>query len=208
LIYSTKDVTCPVCFEQEQAMQKKPVIVRAILISLLIIFLAPSTWAQDGAPEIFTIVENMPKFPGCEIGADERANDECSRRKLVQYLADNVKYPKEAREAGIDGLVYVKFTVTSEGKIRDAKVLKGIGGGCDKEALRVVNGMPDWIPGTQRGRPVAVFQNLPVRYSLTVKALIEGESDIIEKKDTPQKYTGVSTEEAKPKKRKKRKKDK
>ena len=126
---------------------------RAILISLLIILLAPATWAQDDEPEIFTIVEVMPQFKGGE-------------KALLQYLKKNIKYPKEARDAGIQGIVYVKFRVDNEGKIKDARILRGIGGGCDEEALRVVNNMPDWDPGTQREIPVNVYYNLPIRYTL------------------------------------------
>ncbi|MCC6385246.1 MAG: TonB family protein [Bacteroidia bacterium] len=105
-------------------------------------------------PEIFTIVEEMPEFPG----GGEKA--------LLAYLSNNIKYPAIARENGITGTVYVTFEIDQNGKVKDAKVLRGIGGGCDEEALRVVRNMPSWKPGKQRGKPVRVQYNLPVRFVL------------------------------------------
>ena len=105
------------------------------------------------AGKIFTIVEEMPAFPGGDA-------------KLFEFLKNNIKYPAIARENGIQGRVYVTFVVDKEGKIKDAKVLRGIGGGCDEEALRVVRAMPEWKIGKQNGRPVAVQYNLPINFTL------------------------------------------
>ena len=102
---------------------------------------------------IFTIVEEMPSFPGGEV-------------KLFEFLQRNIKYPPVARENGIQGRVYVNFVVDKEGKIKDAKIVRGIGGGCDEEALRVVRAMPDWKIGKQNGRPVSVLYNLPINFTL------------------------------------------
>ncbi|MEZ4737873.1 MAG: energy transducer TonB [Flavobacteriales bacterium] len=71
-----------------------------------------------------------------------------------------------AQDASISGVVYVTFVVGKDGKIGDAKVLRGIGGGCDEEALRVVRSMPAWKPGKQRGKPVTVQYNLPIHFTL------------------------------------------
>ncbi|MCW5900149.1 MAG: energy transducer TonB [Flavobacteriales bacterium] len=103
--------------------------------------------------QIFTIVEEMPSFPGGEA-------------ELFKYLGKNIKYPQMATDAGISGVVYVTFVVDRDGKIRDVKVLRGIGGGCDEEAVRVVKAMPPWKPGKQRGKPVTVQYNLPIRFTL------------------------------------------
>jgi protein TonB len=103
--------------------------------------------------QIFTIVEDMPAFPGGEA-------------ELFKYLGKAIKYPQMAQDAGISGVVYVTFVVGKDGKISDAKVLRGIGGGCDEEALRVVRAMPAWKPGKQRGKPVTVQYNLPIRFTL------------------------------------------
>lgn len=110
--------------------------------------------ADPGDNTIFTIVEEMPQFPG----GGESA--------LLSYVSKNIKYPPLARENNITGTVYVTFVVDKDGKVKDPKLLRGIGGGCDEEALRVVKSMPDWKPGRQNGRNVAVQYNLPVRFSL------------------------------------------
>lgn len=101
---------------------------------------------------IYTIVEEMPKF----IGGDEA---------LFRYLS-TIHYPREARENGVSGKVYVTFVVSSTGKIIDAKILRGIGLGCDEEALRIIKAMPDWIPGRQNNIPVSVQYNLPINFTI------------------------------------------
>ena len=102
---------------------------------------------------IFTVVESMPEFPN-------------GMKELYIYLGNNIKYPVMAKESGIQGKVYVTFVVEKNGSITDVKVLRGIGGGCDEEAIRVVAAMPKWKPGKQRGKPVRVQYNLPVRFTL------------------------------------------
>lgn len=103
--------------------------------------------------EIFTVVESMPRFPGGEA-------------ELYKYLSKNIVYPTMAQESGVQGRVYVTFVVEVDGSITDIKILRGIGGGCDEEAVRVVRSMPRWNPGKQRGQPVRVQYNLPVRFVL------------------------------------------
>jgi protein TonB len=104
-------------------------------------------------PEIFTIVEDMPEFPG-------------GQEALFKYLGSNTKYPQMARDAGIQGTVFLTFVIGPDGKVKDVKVLRGIGGGCDEEAIRVVKSMPSWKPGKQRGKSVSVQYNLPYRFTL------------------------------------------
>ena len=103
--------------------------------------------------EIFTVVESMPEFPG---GAG----------KMMEFIARNIKYPPMARESGIQGRVFVNFVVEPDGSVSNVRVLRGIGGGCDEEAIRVVEAMPKWTPGRQRGKAVRVSFNLPVRFTL------------------------------------------
>lgn len=110
--------------------------------------------ADPNEGKVFTIVEEMPQFPG----GGEAA--------LIKYLQSNIKYPAMARENGIEGIVYVTFVVDRDGKVKDAKILRGKGAGLDEEALRVVRSMPDWKPGKQNGRSVAVQYNLPVNFKL------------------------------------------
>lgn len=104
--------------------------------------------------EIFTIVESMPEFPG---GGQEA---------LFKYLQKEMKYPQIAKENGIQGTVFVNFVVGKDGKIRDVKILRGVNKMLDEEAIRVVKAMPSWKPGKQRGKPVSVSYNLPIKFTL------------------------------------------
>ena len=104
----------------------------------------------DGA---FTEVEVMPEFPGGMEG-------------LIEYLSSNINYPAQAKEEGIEGKVFVNFVVEKDGSIGETKIRRGIGGGCDEEAIRVVNEMPSWTPGLQRDKPVRVSYNLPISFKL------------------------------------------
>ena len=103
--------------------------------------------------EVFKVVEQMPSFPD-------------GQAALLRYLAQNIEYPTIAKENGVEGMVVVQFVVERDGSIAGANVVKGIGAGCDEEALRVVRGMPKWQPGKQRGQPVRVQFNLPIRFKL------------------------------------------
>ena len=103
--------------------------------------------------EIFQIVEEMPSYPGGE-------------GKLMEYVANNIKYPQIARETGIQGRVFVGLVVEPDGSISNVKVLRGIGGGCDEEAVRIVENMPKWKPGKQRGKTVRVSYMLPINFKI------------------------------------------
>jgi len=108
---------------------------------------------QVAPQEIFTVVEESPSFSG---GEEAR----------IKFLQQNISYPQVAKEAGIQGTVFVTFVVEVDGSVSDVKVLRGIGGGCDEEAIRVVRSMPKWSPGKQRGRPVRVQFNMPIKFIL------------------------------------------
>lgn len=103
--------------------------------------------------EIFTAVEQNPEFVG-------------GQAKMYQYLGENIKYPDDAQRANISGRVFVKFVVEDDGSIGDVNVMKGIGFGCDEEAIRVVKSMPKWKPGVQNGKNVRVYYNMPIVYKL------------------------------------------
>lgn len=111
-----------------------------------------NTTGETDAP-VLTVVEKMPIFSGGE-------------NELYKYVASSVVYPTVAKESGITGTVIVTFIVEKDGSVTNVKILKGIGGGCDEEALRVVKAMPKWSPGKQDGKPVRVQFNLPIRFSL------------------------------------------
>jgi len=108
---------------------------------------------EEKEDEIFVFVEDQPTFPGGDAAR-------------IKYLQDNIHYPEMAKESGIQGTVYVTFVVEKDGRITNVKVLRGIGGGCDEEAVRIIKNMPRWKPGKQRGRAVRAQFNMPIRFVL------------------------------------------
>ena len=102
---------------------------------------------------VLSVCEVMPEFPG-------------GTEKFMEYLSGNIKYPEEAKEKGINGRVFINFVVEKDGSVTNVQVMKGIGGGCDDEAVRVVKAMPKWKPGMQDGKPVRVSYILPVTFKL------------------------------------------
>jgi len=110
---------------------------------------------EEVAEEIFTIVENQPMPVGGMQG-------------FYKYLNENIKYPKKAKTLGIQGKVFVEFVVNTDGSLTDFKVVKGIGGGCDQEAIRVLKEAPKWTPGKQRGHAVRVRKVVPIFFKLKV----------------------------------------
>ena len=85
---------------------------------------------------------------------------------MFDFIKKHLVYPKTAKENNIEGRVFITFVVDVDGSITDIKILRDIGGGCGKEAVRVIKLMPKWIPGTQRGRPIRTQFNLPIVFEL------------------------------------------
>lgn len=115
------------------------------------------------------MVEDMPRFPGCEDIANKAEREQCAQKKMLEFIYKNIKYPPIARENGIEGMAVIQFVVDEKGKIKDPKIVRDLAGGCGQEASRVVKLMADqvnWIPGKQRGKAVPVYFNLPVRFKL------------------------------------------
>ena len=108
---------------------------------------------EESAQQIFTVVEEMPKFPGGET-------------KLLEFINKGIKYPVIAQENGIQGRVICSFVVNRDGTVVDAEVVRGVDPSLDKEALRVINTMPKWTPGKQRGKPVRVKYTVPITFRL------------------------------------------
>jgi periplasmic protein TonB len=108
---------------------------------------------EEEEAQVFFIVEEMPEFPGGELA-------------LRTYIANSIKYPVIAQENGIQGKVYVTFVVDRDGGISNAKIARGVDASLDKEALRVVNSLPKWKPGKQRGKPVRVSYTVPINFVL------------------------------------------
>jgi protein TonB len=108
---------------------------------------------EDKKDQIYAVVEQMPEFPG---GTEE----------MYKFIQKNLKYPDVARESGISGRVYVQFVVDKNGHINNVRCTRGIGGGCDEEAVRVIRKMPSWRAGKQNGQAVSVYYNLPIVFTL------------------------------------------
>ncbi len=117
-------------------------------------FEAVETATPFVSDSIYNVVETPPRFPGGEEGR-------------MAFLQEHLRYPNEARLEGIQGTVFVQFVVLADGRIDDVKILRGIGGGCDEETLRVIREMPAWEPGRiSDGQPVHTRFNMPVRFTL------------------------------------------
>jgi len=102
---------------------------------------------------VFTVAESMPEFPGGE-------------EIMHKFILENLEYPQAAKESGIQGTVYLSFVVKTDGSLKDIRVLRGIGGGCDEEAVKVVRKMPKWHPGIKNGKAVRTVFNLPILFTL------------------------------------------
>ena len=105
---------------------------------------------EEDEPQIFVFVEEQPAFPGGDVA-------------LLRYLS-TIEYPTQAIESETQGIVYITFVVEEDGNISNVAVKRGLGMGCDEESLRIVKNMPKWSPGKQRGRPVRVQMNVPIRF--------------------------------------------
>jgi len=116
--------------------------------------------------QIFRVVEQMPKFPGCEEIEDKRDANTCATKNMLTFIYENLQYPAEARKNEVEGISVVTFIVEKDGVLTDAKILRSLGSGTDEEVLRIVNAMPNWNPGKQRGKNVRVQFNMPVRFRL------------------------------------------
>ena len=166
--------TCPKCEAEvrylERELEKRQRMGKAAIVAGLSVGLlgasqvalaqTPDSLRMDTIEEVVEqelfgmIPETMPSFRGGE-------------QKLFEFIGKNVVYPQEAIDAGIEGKVFVEFYIERDGTVCDAKVLRGIGYGCDEEALRVIGLMPKWSPGKQRGKAVRVRYTLPVNFKLS-----------------------------------------
>jgi len=119
--------------------------------------LSPYTFPEEKQAEvkdsIFQVVEEMPEFPGGQLS-------------LLKWVANNIKYPEVAAQNGVEGRVFVQFVVDKDGGISNALVSRGVDSSIDNEALRVVNSLPKWKPGKQRGKPVRVAYTIPIKFEL------------------------------------------
>ena len=109
---------------------------------------------EEDPNKIFTSVEEEPSFPG-------------GPEAFGKYLSKKINYPAIAKENNVQGKVFLNFTVERDGSLTDIKVVRGIGSGCDDEAVRVLKSSPRWRPGIQNGRAVRVSYTIPISFTLT-----------------------------------------
>jgi len=140
---------------------------RTIFTIALFLFALPCLIVAQHSNEPLTIAEQMPYFKGCDAYQNGTAEKrKCSNVSLINFISENIQYPEPAKSKGIEGTVFMSFIVNKNGQIESPKVLRDIGGGCGKEALRILNLMPAWEPAIDNGNPVNVKLNLPVTFSL------------------------------------------
>ena len=118
-----------------------------------VVFAEAPEVVEESADEIFTIVETQPTPKG-------------GYTVFYKEIGEKLRYPATAKRMGVEGKVFVQFVINKDGSITNMKIVKGIGSGCDEEAIRVMGTMPSWEPGRQRGRPVRVQMIIPIRFIL------------------------------------------
>ena len=133
---------------------RKNVSLKVALMMLVLLFSFMTSTAQTKKNNmVYDVVEVMPQFPG-------------GQTAMLKYIMENIKYPKQIMEEGIQGRVTVSFIVEKDGRVSNVRLLRSVQPLLDKEAVRVVKSMPKWSPGKQNGKPVRVRFNLPVMFKL------------------------------------------
>jgi len=139
--------------------------VAAAIFDIQQIKISTDTLEPDLDEVIFINPLEFPRFPGCEdLDISQSEKKKCAEEKMNEFIYSNLKTP-EAHESSIEGMIVISFIVDKEGNIVEPKILRDFGGGFGKEGLRIVESMPQWIPGKQFGKPVRVQFNLPIRIS-------------------------------------------
>lgn len=111
------------------------------------------TPAPESERKVLMMADEMPCFKGGESA-------------MINYISKNIKFPVAAKNARVEGFVIVRFVVDEKGKVGDAKVIRSLHPACDFEALKVISGMPNWIPGKDKGKTVAVYYTVPISFKL------------------------------------------
>jgi protein TonB len=154
------------------------------LLSTLFFLIAFSCFSQVTPPppppppvpliesrEVFKVVEEMPRFPGCEDqNLKKRELQDCASDKMLNYISTNLVYPTQAKNDNIEGMAVVQFNIEKNGTLQNIKIVRNPGSGTGEAAAEVIHKMNHdgilWIPGKQRGRTVVVQYTLPVRFAL------------------------------------------
>jgi len=142
------------------------------------------TLSEEEKSDVYRVVDEMPRFPGCEEVEEAKERDQCAKMKLLEYIYSSVKYPEDAQKEGVDGTVVARFIINKEGRMEDIQIVRSVFPSLDAEVLRVMKQMNEmekaWIPGRQKGEIVKVQFNLPVQFKLTgedKKAAKEDQAD-------------------------------
>lgn len=128
-------------------------------------FVEPVIESEPASIETKSMVERMPIFDACALDTEEERRA-CSDAALLKYIYSKLNYPRIARENQVEGMVIVEFVVDHTGQVGKVKILRGIGAGCDQAVLKVINSLPEWLPGKQNSRPVNVIFRMPVKFEL------------------------------------------
>ena len=123
------------------------------LLFVMVTLILGINMAYGQEKKVFDVVEQMPHFPGGDAA-------------LMQFLRENIKYPETAEKNGIQGRVICTFVVENDGSVSDVQILRSVDDALDKEAVRVIQAMPKWVPGRQNGEPVFVKFTLPITFKL------------------------------------------
>ena len=126
---------------------------RTILMAIAACMMTLGAQAQVKNNDAFDVVEEMPVFPGGMQG-------------MINFLSENISYPKDAQETKISGRVIISFVVEKDGSVSEVQTVKPLYPSLDEEAVRIVKNMPNWIPGKQKGQTVRVKYTLPISFSL------------------------------------------
>ncbi len=134
---------------------KRVLLILALLFTYVMVNAQNNTGSKEKTSneKIYDVVEMPPSFPG-------------GQAALLAWIASHVNYPQKAMESRIEGRVIVGFVIECDGSVSQAKILHGVDSLLNKEAIRVVMGMPKWTPGRQNGKNVRVKYNVPVNFRL------------------------------------------
>ncbi|MBR5781508.1 MAG: energy transducer TonB [Bacteroidales bacterium] len=126
---------------------------KLFLIMFFMAFVSVNAYSQsdDSDNEVYSMVDERAQFPG-------------GQNEMLKYLQENLQYPEAAKANNVHGRVIVKFIVERDGSLSDIKVMKGIGSGCNEEAIRLIQSMPKWKPGKNKGKEVRVSMMVPVNF--------------------------------------------
>ncbi len=125
------------------------------------------TSTKKAEPSLFlNIAEQMPYLRTCESIKNEEEKRKCTQTEMLKYIVKNLKYPPLARETGLEGCVILTFVIDKEGILKDIQIKRDIGGGCGQEAVKVIKGLNNWVPGRHGNEPVNVKYTMPITFKL------------------------------------------